>query len=214
MKITKRGRALLCSGLFFCHAIVIGFMSTPVWADARQNLQTRLAKVNSFYATFSQQVTSAEGDVVQQGAGKLWIKRPNLFNWHVTSPDESVLISDGETLWFYTPLVEQATATWLKDATDNTPFILMTRNNLNDWRQYNVKQQNDDFELTPKKAKGNLEKFTISVTTSGMIKTFTLIEQSGQRSAYGLQDQKNTEVDMNKFTFTLPKEVTLDDQRQ
>jgi len=189
-------------------------MSTPVWADARQNLQTRLAKVNSFYATFSQQVTSAEGDVVQQGAGELWIKRPNLFNWHITSPDESVLISDGETLWFYTPLVEQATATWLKDATDNTPFILMTRNNLNDWMQYNVKQQNDDFELTPKKANGNLEKFTISVTTSGMIKTFTLIEQSGQRSAYRLQDQKNTEVDMSRFTFILPKEVTLDDQRQ
>lgn len=39
------------------------------------------------------------------------MKRPNLFNWHMTSPDESVLVSDGQTLWFYNPFVEQVTAT-------------------------------------------------------------------------------------------------------
>lgn len=39
------------------------------------------------------------------------------FNWHMTQPDESILVSDGKTLWFYNPFVEQATATWLKDAT-------------------------------------------------------------------------------------------------
>ncbi len=45
------------------------------------------------------------------GRGDLWVKRPNLFNWHMTQPDESVLVSDGKTLWFYNPFVEQATAT-------------------------------------------------------------------------------------------------------
>ncbi len=146
--------------------------------------------------------------------GELWVKRPNLFNWHMTSPDESVLVSDGQTLWFYNPFVEQVTATWLKNATGNTPFMLITRNNASDWKQYNVKQKGDDFELTPKSASGNLKQFAISVTNSGTIRSFAAVEQDGQRSAYTLKSQQNVAADPAKFKFTPPKGVTLDDQRQ
>ncbi|MCC3263291.1 outer membrane lipoprotein chaperone LolA, partial [Paenibacillus polymyxa] len=65
---------------------------------------------------------------MQDGQGDLWVKRQNLFNWHMPQPDESVLVSDGKTLWFYNPFVEQATATWLTDATSNTPLMLIARN--------------------------------------------------------------------------------------
>lgn len=190
-----------------------GLISASALADASTDLQNRLSKVNSFHASFSQAVTSSDGAVVQEGEGELWVKRPNLFNWHMTSPDESVLISDGETLWFYNPFVEQATATWLKNATGNIPFMLITRNNPDDWKQYNVKQKGDDFELTPKSASGNLKQFAISVTPSGTIKSFTAVEQDGQRSAYTLKSQQSSVVDASKFTFTPPKGVTLDDQR-
>ena len=79
-------------------------------ADAAQDLQSRPAKVNSFHASF----TNRDQRRRRRGAtgeGELWVKRPNLFNWHMTSPDESVLVSDGQTLWFYNPFVEQVTAT-------------------------------------------------------------------------------------------------------
>ncbi len=107
--------------------------------------------MSSFHASFTQKVTDGSGNAVQDGQGDLWVKRPNLFNWHMTQPDESVLVSDGKTLWFYNPFVEQATATWLKDATSNTPFMLIARNQSSDWQQYNIKQNGDDFVLTPKK---------------------------------------------------------------
>ncbi|AWK15372.1 outer membrane lipoprotein chaperone LolA [Candidatus Fukatsuia symbiotica] len=199
---------------FGVNLLLSSLVATPIFAAATQDLQTRLGKVTSFHATFSQRVTSAEGTVIQHGKGKLWIKRPNLFNWQMTSPDENVLISDGKTLWFYNPFVEQATATWLKDATSNTPFMLITRNDPADWQQYNVKQQGDDFELTPKTANGNLKQFAITVTADGVIKTFSAVEQDGQRSAYVLQEQPNSTIDADKFKFSLPKGVTLDDQRQ
>ncbi|BBI92778.1 outer membrane lipoprotein chaperone LolA [Serratia symbiotica] len=194
--------------------LLSGFASTSVLADATQDLQNRLAKVNSFHAHFSQTVTSSDGAAVQQGAGELWIKRPNLFNWHMTSPDESVLISDGQTLWFYNPFVEQVTATWLKNATGKTPFMLITRNNANDWKQYQVKQKGDDFELTPKSSSGNLKQFAITVTHSGTIRSFAAVEQDGQRSTYVLKSQQDVSADATKFTFIPPQGVTLDDQRQ
>lgn len=188
--------------------------SVTAFADATKDLQTRLAKVNSFHATFSQTVTNADGSSVQQGEGELWVKRPNLFNWHMTKPDESVLISDGKTLWFYNPFVEQVTASWLKEATGNTPFMLITRNDASDWQQYNVKQKGDEFQLTPKSSKGNLKQFAITVNASGTINSFVALEQDGQRSAYELRGHQNTAVNPDKFTFTPPKGVTMDDQRQ
>ncbi|MFP9228186.1 outer membrane lipoprotein chaperone LolA [Pectobacterium cacticida] len=194
--------------------LIVSVTSTAVYADAAKDLQGRLNKVNSFRADFSQKVISADGAAVQEGQGELWLKRPNLFNWKTLSPDESTLISDGKTLWFYNPFVEQVTATWLKDATGNTPFILITRNSASDWNKYEVRQNGDDFELVPKTAVGNLKQFSITVTADGTIKQFTATEQDGQRSTYVLTNQQNGAVDATKFTFTPPKGVMLDDQRQ
>ncbi len=121
---------------------------------------------------------------------------------------------DGKTLWFYNPFVEQATATWLKDATSNTPFMLIARNQSSDWQQYNIKQNGDDFVLTPKSGSGNLKQFTINVGRDGTIHQFSAVEQDDQRSSYQLKSQQNGAVDAAKFTFTPPKGVTVDDQRK
>lgn len=194
--------------------LMAAFTSVNVQADASSDLQQRLGKVKSFHASFTQKVTDGSGQSVQDGEGELWVKRPNLFNWHMTAPDESVLISDGKTLWFYNPFVEQVSATWLKDATSNTPFMLIARNQGSDWQQYNIKQQGDNFELTPKSADGNLKQFTINVSSNGTINQFSAVEQDGQRSSYALKAQQNGTVSADKFQFTPPQGVTLDDQRQ
>lgn len=188
--------------------------SAGALADASSELQQRLDKVSSFHASFNQKVTDTSGSNVQEGEGELWVKRPNLFNWHMTAPDESVIISDGKTLWFYNPFVEQVSATWLNSATSNTPFMLIARNQSSDWKQYNVKQQGDNFELTPKTDAGNLKQFVINVSGNGTINQFSAIEQDGQRSSYVLKSQNNGPVSADKFTFTPPKGVTVDDQRQ
>lgn len=194
-------------------ALLTSFVASSVWADAARDLKSRLDKVSSFHASFTQKVTDGSGNAVQEGQGDLWVKRPNLFNWHMTQPDESILVSDGKTLWFFNPFVEQATATWLKDATSNTPFMLIARNQASDWQQYNIKQNGDEFVLTPKGSNGNLKQFTINVSTNGTINQFGAVEQDDQRSSYQLKSQQNGAVDASKFTFTPPQGVTVDDQR-
>ena len=195
-------------------ALLSSLVASSVWADAASDLKSRLDKVSSFHASFTQKVTDGSGAAVQEGQGDLWVKRPNLFNWHMTQPDESILVSDGKTLWFYNPFVEQATATWLKDATGNTPFMLIARNQSSDWQQYNIKQNGDDFVLTPKASNGNLKQFTINVGRDGTIHQFSAVEQDDQRSSYQLKSQQNGAVDAAKFTFTPPQGVTVDDQRK
>ena len=167
--------------------------SAGALADASSELQQRPDKVSSFHASFSQKVTDGSGSNVQEGEGELWVKRPNLFNWHMTAPDESVIVSDGKTLWFYNPLLSRS-APRLNSATSNTPFMLIARNQRSDWQQYNVKQQGDTFELTPKTSAGNLKQFMINVSGNGTINQFSAVEQDGQRSSYTLKSQNNGPV--------------------
>ncbi|CUX96728.1 outer membrane lipoprotein chaperone LolA [Candidatus Doolittlea endobia] len=189
-------------------------LATSAFADDAGVLQSRLNQVNSFHASFTQRVSGVEGDAVQESEGELWVKRPNLFNWHMIAPDENVLVSDGKTLWFYNSFVEQATANWLNNVTENTPFMLITRNSAADWGRYNVKQHGDSFTLLPKEDNDNLKQIMINVAGNGIITGFTAVEQDGKRSTYYLKNQKNGQVDSAKFYFILPKGVTLDDQRQ
>lgn len=188
-------------------------MPALVLANATENLKQRLDKIDTFHASFKQKITDAQGTDLQEGEGELWVKRPNLFNWHITVPDESVIVSDGKTLWFYNPFLEQVTATELSSATSDTPLMLIARNQSSDWGRYQIKQQKDRFELTPKHESGNLKQFIINVSSDGKISEFSSIEQDGQRNSYQLQSQQQGKPDEKKFTFTPPEGVTVDDQR-
>lgn len=189
-------------------------LSHMAFADAASELQTRLSQVNVLSADFSQTVTSAGGKSVQQGSGKIQIKRPNLFRMDTKSPQETQIIADGKTLWYYDPFVQQVTAQWVKDAVNNTPFVLLTSDDKSHWNQYSVAQQADTFVLKPKSAKSNIKQFDIRVDANGVLKNFSTTEKDGQTNLYVLRNITNQALPDNLFQFTPPKGVELDDQRK
>ena len=189
-------------------------MASLAWANADIELQNRLNKVDVLSADFAQTVMSANGKNVQQGNGKLQIKRPNLFRMDTKSPQETQIIADGQTLWFYDRYVEQVTANWVKDAVNNTPFVLLTSNDKSHWAQYSVEQKSDTFVLTPKAKNSNIKQFDIRIDESGVLKGFSTIEKDGQSHQYVLRNISNQNLDSALFKFSVPKGVELDDQRK
>ena len=195
-------------------ALSLFAMASMAWADADIELQNRLNKVSVLSADFAQTVMSANGSNVQQGNGKLRIKRPNLFRMDTKSPQETQIIADGKTLWFYDPFVEQVTANWVKDAVNNTPFVLLTSNDKSHWAQYTVEQKDDRFVLKPKAKNSNIKQFDIRIDPNGVLKGFSTIEKDGQSNQYILRNITNQNLDGNLFKFTVPKGIELDDQRK
>ncbi|MCG6282869.1 outer membrane lipoprotein chaperone LolA, partial [Vibrio diabolicus] len=110
--------------LFFC--------SFSVFATPKETLSERLALTDGFSAKFEQQVISPDGDVVMEGNGVVDIARPSLFRWETLAPDENLLVSDGQSLWYYSPFIEQVTIYNQEQATEQTPFVLLTRNRASD----------------------------------------------------------------------------------
>lgn len=192
-------------------ATLILCLSAVSWADDKQLLQARLDKIQGFYAQFSQKVTNDDGGLIQDGAGEIWVNRPHFFNWTMNEPDETVIISNGQTVWFYTPLVEQVTVMDFSQVVDNNLLLLITNSYSDTWNDYQVQRQQNNFILTP--IQPMQQRYTITVLPTGMIANFAIIDTDGQRSYYELSHQTLGNVDTQKFEFVIPAGLTIDDQR-
>lgn len=176
-------------------------------------LQKRLDQATQYSADFDQIVRSSKGKEIQKGKGKFYVKRPNLFRMDTNSPQENLIVSDGQTLWFYDPFVSQVTANWVTEAVSNTPFVLLTSNDKSHWDQYDVTQNMDNFVLKPKSKKSAIKQFDVRIDANGLLKGFSTIERDGQSNLYVLRNIGTTNVAADLFKFSVPKGAELDDQR-
>lgn len=199
----------------FISALVLSFslFSTAYAASPKTELSKRLAINEGFSADFSQQVISPEGETVMEGEGTVEIARPSLFRWSTTFPDENLLVSDGKTLWYYSPFIEQVSIYWQEQAAEQTPFVLLTRNRASDWDNYKVSQKGNEFTLIPTAVDSTQGRFQINIDAKGIVKGFNVIEQDGQRGLFTFSNVKLGKPKANRFTFTIPKGVEVDDQR-
>lgn len=194
-------------------AFVIIAVTLPVQAQSvKDELKEKLTALQPFSANFEQTVVSAEGEKLLTAQGDMQLQRPNKFRWNTTAPDEQLIISDGETLWFYNPFVEQVSIYTLTDAIANTPFMLLAGNEKASWDQYRVTKLKDEYRVvTP----NDESAVAFSVSFSGNhIATFTVEESQGQSSSFILSDYTNLKSNNAAlFDFKVPENTDIDDQR-
>lgn len=193
--------------------LALGLISTLVFAAPKDELNARLNKNSGFKANFTQTVVSPDGDIIMNGQGTAQVLRPSQFRWETEKPNETLLVSDGQDVWYYDPFVEQVTILNQSEATAQTPFVLLTRNRASDWAQYKIIQKEDLFVLIPKDSKTNVNQFQIEIDATGEVKRFYVIEQDGQQSRFGFQNFKSTKPNASSFVFKAPQGTAIDDQR-
>ncbi|KGJ91957.1 outer membrane lipoprotein chaperone LolA [Colwellia psychrerythraea] len=191
-------------------------------SEAKDHLMAKLGKLAFFSAQFSQHILDAQGEILQQGSGTIAISKPNLVNWKTITPDETLIVSDGNTLWFYDPFIEQASAYSLAKSIHNTPILLLTSDDPQLWQQYNVIEQKDvvdnglRFVVMPKNENSQIKKLTLSFTNSVdvQLSEFSFQDATGQVSQISLTKfNSNTEPADTLFNFSLPEGVRLEDKR-
>lgn len=192
--------------------------------EAKEHLMAKLSKLAFFSAEFSQNILDAQGEILQQGSGTIAISKPNLVNWKTITPDETLIVSDGNTLWFYDPFIEQASAYSLAKSIHNTPILLLTSDEPQLWQQYNVIEQKGvvenglRFVVMPKDKNSQIKKLTLSFTDTEknyvQLSEFTFQDATGQISQISLSKfNSKTEPADALFNFSLPEGVRLEDKR-
>ncbi|MFT6141912.1 MAG: outer membrane lipoprotein carrier protein [Psychromonas sp.] len=200
--------------------IVISMLLSSLWpftvvaATDSQLLKEKLAKFSFINAEFSQQVSSSQGKILDDSRGTLAISRPGKFRWEVLMPEEELIVSNGQTMWMYSPFIEQVTLLNLSDAIQGTPFILLSGANESQWADYQVNKINDQFTVNNIADTVQDRSFIFEFNNSGQVSKFVVIEALGQRSEFKLNHKALAKPwPETFFDFKIPADVDIDDQR-
>lgn len=183
----------------------------------RQALLQRLEGLTTLEADFSQQVTDVNGELVQQLHGRMAIARPNLLYWQTDAPDETLMVADGQNLWYYNPFVEQVTVYSQSDAVAQSPLLLLLDGDSQAWRDYNVKSEANSFSLQPNAGAASAQSLQLVFAEQGapaQLQRIILDDGQGQISTIELEQvHLNKALDGKLFKFDMPEGIDLDDQR-
>ncbi|WP_028862975.1 outer membrane lipoprotein chaperone LolA [Psychromonas aquimarina] len=198
-------------------SLLFVLLTLPQTASASsdaQLLKEKLAKFSVVNALFSQKIISPEGKLLNESKGQLTISRPGKFRWQVQTPEEELIVSDGKTMWYYTPFVEQVSIINLSDAIEGTPFVLLSGANKQQWADYSVKKDKNQFTVKDNKQQEQETTFVFEFNDADNVSKFVVIEAQGQRSEFELtQKPLNKKLETGYFKFTIPDGVEIDDQR-
>ncbi|WP_432452863.1 MULTISPECIES: outer membrane lipoprotein chaperone LolA [unclassified Agarivorans] len=193
--------------------VALCLSSVALANDAATELKQHLSTLSSFQAEFKQTVLDADGSQIHQAEGKLSLARPAKLNWQQVAPEQDMIVSDGTTIWYYSPFVEQVTIMSAGEAIRQSPFILLADDRNESWQQYQVEKVDQGY-LVKSKRDPLQAAFWVKLNADNSIARFDLIESTGQRSEFSLQAFKaNPKLSDRLFHFDIPSNTMIDDQR-
>ncbi|MDY5994769.1 MAG: outer membrane lipoprotein chaperone LolA [Succinivibrio sp.] len=194
-------------------AVMVAFLvsvSFQASADTKDELQSKLSTLNALSSTFSQTVTRKDGSLVSKSSGRLSLKKPDKFMLHTTSPDEQVLFTKGNTVYFYDPFVNQVSI-FDKQELYSSPFMLLTSKSESVWGQYEVAKDGNSYVL---KAKNHGQVVSIKLGFQGDLVSDLYVQlKDGNTNHYTLSQVK-TQVSDSSFEYKIPEDAQIDDERK
>ncbi|MDC1347299.1 outer membrane lipoprotein chaperone LolA [Glaciecola sp.] len=177
-------------------------------------LRGLLAKINTLQASFTQVVNDSEGQPLQSSSGNLILQQPDRVYWQVLVPDETLLIANGERVFYVDEFVEQVSIFSQKKMISNNPLMLLTSSDDEVWEQFSVVQENLAYVVTPINNEGQITQLTLRFIQDELTQ-FTLLDNQGQVSQFTLNGTVlNMPLPINQFSYAIPEGFSVDDQTQ
>lgn len=175
----------------------------------KQELQRLLKQTQSLSAEFEQKVKDEQGAVLQTLSGTLKLKRPANLYWHTRQPDESVMVANGNKVWYYNPFVEQVTVYAQQDMVDDSPLLLVLDSNGKQWENYTVRSEGTRYFVEHATNGSQLE----LAFNDEKLTEITMIQAQGERTELMLRNVTlNKAISDEQFVFDVPAGVDVDDQ--
>ena len=90
-----------------------------------EQVQERYQEMKSFQGNFLQTTIVESEDRRASASGIIAYQRPGKMRWEYQEPDPQLLVTDGDTLWLYDPLLENVTIQELAAVTDGTALAFL-----------------------------------------------------------------------------------------
>jgi outer membrane lipoprotein carrier protein len=179
-------------------------------------LENHLQNYNRLSGQFTQIISSETSNNIDTSTGQFWIKKPNKFRWHYSSPYIQEIISNGEKIWVYDEDLEQVTVKNSSQSLDSSPLaIILGSASLGDSFDVTPVKNNDLLEwlkLTPKNDSSGFEYISIGFE-NGILARIIMKDNFGQTTRLLFTDVAiHSNMDDAQFEFQTPEGADVFDE--
>ncbi len=208
--------------IILIYLLFLGSVGQPVAEekDLLQLIQKQYQSIRSFSGRFIQSSHRADtGTGPKKAEGLVSYKRPGKMRWLYEAPEEQLLVTNGQTMWLFDPLLENVTVQKLDKITEGTAlsFLLGLGNLQADFIHREISKNlligKDGLivELEPKKSTANLAFIQLNVHPETYnLQTIALMDQQDNYRTIQLMNMKyNLEIEDNFFEFTVTNDMEV-----
>lgn len=207
-------------------SIVLAFATTSLRSaqqspiDLAQALQKKYDTVRDFQASFTQVTESGVLGRKHTERGQVAIKKPGMMRWDYENPEKKLFISNGRSVWLYTPRDKQVNVSEVPSGEGTpTPFLFLSgRGNLT--RDFTPSTTPPPaglpagtlaLKLTPKQAQPDYEWLIVGIDPATYsLRGLTFRDSQGATQTFTFNNLKeNLSPADSRFDFSIPKGVQV-----
>ncbi len=148
-------------------------------------------------------------------SGVLILRRPGKMRWQYSNPPGKLFVSDGKTVWLYTPADNRAERSKMKESDDmRTPlaFLLGRLDFQRDFKRFTSRPEGQDTWIAadPRSDKAPFTKVEFEVTPNFEIRHVIVVGDGGSTMDFRFSNEKlNPRAPDKLFAFQPPKGVEV-----
>jgi len=185
-----------------------------------EGVEAGYLQTSSISADFFQTSFFVGLDKREVSKGSVWFARPGKMNWDYQHPDPQRFVSDGATIQFYQPKLNQVTLTSFKEAFSSelpVTFLLGLGSLSKSFNSLGICKIEEGtlIKLAPKADDASLSSFVLLVDRTSLAPLGAkVVDLGGNETAILLVNAKyNTPIPASAFEFKIPKGVDIIDNR-
>ena len=155
-------------------------------------IRQQYRKEQAFNGRFTQKTTYTDSNETTLSMGLIWIQGPDKMRWEYQIPEKQLLISDGKTLWYYTPDLNQVMTGSVKDIKEARIIINLLSE---------LKTQPHKFDLVVSK-QGEKVEVELSPLPGDQAPPFQNLKMIFLASSYALVETRMVDLFANKIVIT------------
>jgi outer membrane lipoprotein carrier protein len=199
-------------------SVLKSFFVFSVWSMAPalsaqepvNEVQLLLDQLDGFQSSFIQTVTEEDGYLLDEQEGILSFEKPNRIFWQVTVPYRSVLVADGDNIYYHDEDLNQVRIRpWSANPADNPAAVFVGEGDLRDY--YLVEKIDNRFLLTPRDEDAGYKSLVLTFE-EGIPTRMELEDSLGQKTDIQF-DSLDQNLPAHPYQFSIPvdAEVIFDD---
>ncbi len=185
-------------------------MAAPDVTTVLRGVENRYNATKTLEVHFSQ-TYEAPRRATKTESGELYLRRPGRMRWQYTQPAGKLFISDGQTIWLYTPddnRVERSKVKETEDMRVPLAFLLGKLDFNRDFKRYVWRPEGADLwiEADPRSNKAPFTKVSFLVTPQFEVRRVVVTGDGGSIMDFRFDGEKrNPPLPDKLFAFQPPK---------